>query len=359
MEFALHNSLPAFLFKQLNCCDKIAKEFLVKKFSVFFLTLAIVLAFGLAFTACGCDDTTRTSYDPIVHQSYNGGTAYKLEITKNTGKAAFTPAAGDFFILTITKAGAAPKVSSGSIQYVTGGNTFTLIHSGGGTFSVTISSSGGMISIAGSIPLDDGTAEPGPGEVSTTPPSGDNNNGNSGNNNGNSGNNNGGNNNNNGGGNKDAKTIIITGITDITGMGVIGVMGDDMGGDDARAVAANEGTVSNNSLTISLHVEEDGQITVPWTVSGSYFLVMVFYDPDDRFAEKDEYVYTNGKTWAELGITFPFEFETEEKKDTIKAKLPKYNISSATSTIPFSQFCYAPGFSGSSDGGENVDVGRY
>jgi hypothetical protein len=287
--------------------------------------LAMVLAIGLAFTSCD-NGSTKTGYDPIVHESYKGSTTYKLEITKNTGKAAFTPAAGDFFKLTITKSGAVPKVSSGTIQSVTGGNTFTLIHSGGGTFSITMSTNGGMTSIVGTIPFDDGTTETGPGGVTTTPPE--------------DGTTGGGGN---PGGGNNGKKIIITGLTGKTGRADLQICNED------KYVAIGQGTISGGSLTFSLREYSGGDnvnnglIGNSWTGSGSYYFVLQFY------ADNTWYVYTNGKSLAELGIT-------DTHGDAIISKLPTYNISSDTSTIPFSQFCYGGEAGGGSDSGDGGGV---
>jgi hypothetical protein len=121
--------------------------------------LVCLLALGSIFVSCndGSNNTNKTTYDPIVYESAKGDTAYKLELTKNTGKVAFTPAGGDFFKMTITKAGGSPQISSGSIKSVSG-NTFTLAHTSGGTFTVTANASAGMTSIGGTIPIDGGAA---------------------------------------------------------------------------------------------------------------------------------------------------------------------------------------------------------
>jgi len=124
--------------------------------------LVCLLATGLAFISCSTD--SGGSYDQVVYESVKGSTTYKLELTKDTGKAAFTPGKGDNYTMTITTSPAAPKVSKGTVDKVEG-SKLTLKHSSGGTFSVTASSSG-MTSITGSIPLDSGeTPVTGPGDV--------------------------------------------------------------------------------------------------------------------------------------------------------------------------------------------------
>ena len=66
-----------------------------------------------------------------------------------------------------------------------------------------------------------------------------------------------------------------------------------------------QGTIYGNSVTVSL-IDRNYD---SWTGSGSYYMVMYIND--------DGFVYTNGKTME-----------------------VQYNITSATSTIAFSQFLY-------------------
>jgi hypothetical protein len=126
-----------------------------------------------------------------------------------------------------------------------------------------------------------------------------------------------------GGGN----TITITGITGRTGEEAELELhsGNDW-------VAEGFGRVSNNSVIFSL-VQYDNPDTGSgpylFTGSGSYFLQLNFWtDWSD-----DSFVYTNGQTWAALGITSAV---------GITAKVPKYTISSARSSIAFSQFTRVP-----------------
>jgi hypothetical protein len=116
--------------------------------------LVLLLAIGLA----ACDSGSGgAAYDPLVYESASGDTDYTLEITMNPDKAAFTPEAGDLYKMTVTKSGETPqpKTSSGTIASIEGG-VFTLRHSGGGTFSVTVDAKGWMSKIEGAIPLDNG-----------------------------------------------------------------------------------------------------------------------------------------------------------------------------------------------------------
>jgi len=83
-------------------------------------------------------------------------------------------------------------------------------------------------------------------------------------------------------------------------------------------VSAGRGKVSSGSVKFNLVKDE---YMTPWTGSGSYYLMLVF-DQDD-----DQYYYTNGQT-----------ISISEEDENFYAKLPKYNITSATSTIAFNLF---------------------
>jgi hypothetical protein len=133
--------------------------------------IALIAIIGLSFASCGDDDDSGGSsvtYDPVEYKSSRSGTTYSLKITKNEGKAAFTPSNGDFYTLTITTAGVS-LTSNGTISI--SGNHFTLTHTATGTsFTVTISS-GEMITINGTdntqytIPVDSGEEVTAPGFV--------------------------------------------------------------------------------------------------------------------------------------------------------------------------------------------------
>jgi hypothetical protein len=117
--------------------------------------------------------------------------------------------------------------------------------------------------------------------------------------------------------NTDPKKITITGLTGESGTVEIIIRT----GAEFERVAEGEGTISNNSVTVSLK-KEDGS---DWTGAGSHYIMI---ETDDTV-----YLYTNGKTLSELGIS---------SEDDL-AKLPKYNITDATSTIAFSQFVVVGG----------------
>jgi len=122
-----------------------------------------------------------------------------------------------------------------------------------------------------------------------------------------------------GGNNTDPKTITITGITDKTGNAQI-IVGSWSGTDEILNASA-VGSVFNNSVTFLL-LDPNGN---PWTGSGSFYLRI-------NFSDGSGHIYVNGKTGDQLGIT------SSDSKAERFAKLPKYNISSVTSIIAFSQF---------------------
>ena len=63
----------------------------------------------------------------------------------------------------------------------------------------------------------------------------------------------------------------------------------------------------------------------PWNGSGSYYLYIALDDGS-------EYLYTNGKTFAELGLV------ASSSDAEFEAKTPKYSITSASSMIDFTEF---------------------
>jgi len=113
-----------------------------------------------------------------------------------------------------------------------------------------------------------------------------------------------------------AKSITITGLVEKSGDIYFGILPSST---DGTYSAAGIGTISGNSAKIDLLDVNTGE---PWTGSGSYYLAFSLED-------ESTYIYTDGKTFAQLGIT---------DLDEDAHKLPKYNISSDNSTIPFSKF---------------------
>jgi hypothetical protein len=117
------------------------------------------------------------------------------------------------------------------------------------------------------------------------------------------------------GGDGIAKTIIITGFVGKAGS-LIDIYGSTS---DGTTVFAGHEKVSGSSAVIPLV----DIFHKPWTGTGSYCLEINM--------SGYRYYYTNGKSLVELGIDV-------SGPDSDYDKLPKYNISSANSTIDFSLF---------------------
>jgi hypothetical protein len=115
-------------------------------------------------------------------------------------------------------------------------------------------------------------------------------------------------------GNKDPKTITITGI-DAGSYADIKVVNQAF-----EQVASGSGPNSSGTATLTLM---DNNFT-PWTGNGSYYLTLM--------VDTTQYMYTDGKGWDDFEITEGMD------EDEIMAKLPKYNISTANSTITFTKF---------------------
>jgi hypothetical protein len=121
------------------------------------------------------------------------------------------------------------------------------------------------------------------------------------------------------------KTINITGITGKRGAEAFIVLFSDFNDSDPTAIGF--GDVSGNSVAIPLINDN----YTPWNGSGSFYLLLEFdsdYDDDGGYF----YLYTEGKTLRSLGISSTFTLDGQA------AKIPKYKISSETSTIALSQF---------------------
>jgi len=132
-------------------------------------------------------------------------------------------------------------------------------------------------------------------------------------------------------GNTDPKTITITGLNGITGGVEVLVSSQNVG------VAGGAGIIKNNSVTIELYEYDNDDYyakMISWTGNGSYYLELFLED------QEEFYIYTNGKSFKELNIT----------EDTTVAqlfsRLPKYNISSTSSSIPFNKFKKVPEWGG-------------
>lgn len=125
------------------------------------LALLVVLVSGLI----GCD-TGNGNGGGSQAVTYTGGN-YRLEITENTNRAAYTPQSGDNFKLIEV---ISTKNMWGTIEYV--GNTETItLYPNNGSGPITVTTSGnGIINISGNGLWGDGTIFTSPGAV--TPGSG-------------------------------------------------------------------------------------------------------------------------------------------------------------------------------------------
>jgi hypothetical protein len=130
------------------------------------------------------------------------------------------------------------------------------------------------------------------------------------------------------------KTITITGLP--TGTTFVSISVQEVNGKNINVVAVKsmERNISNNSVTFSLlaYPEYEGN---PWTGSGSYFLELLGgTNTGDGFTG----YYTDGKSYVELGMK---DYPTSHM--IYYDKLPRYNITSASSTIPYSKFVHYDG----------------
>jgi hypothetical protein len=118
-----------------------------------------------------------------------------------------------------------------------------------------------------------------------------------------------------------AKSITITGLPSGTHYEIeIEIFSDD---DDYIAWGEEDEEFSGSSFTVPLY-DANSEFEKPWTGSGSYYIWL-------ELDEEDEYYYTGGKTFEQLGMT----------EDDI-SKLPKYNIKDANSIIHLNQFKAIP-----------------
>jgi hypothetical protein len=127
---------------------------------------------------------------------------------------------------------------------------------------------------------------------------------------------------NNGGGNMDPKSISITGITGLTGYVAVGLYSSP-----TDLVAGGTGTIESNTLTVALKILTAGfePSEQDWTGSGNYIVTLE--------SGGNEYIYTDGKTLTELGIT----------SDADLDKVPRLGFNSASTSVAFNKFYGAGG----------------
>jgi len=128
--------------------------------------LAITLVFTMMAVGCGNDSTDDNGPKPIKFISTDtSGNTYTLVVTP--GKANKI-AKDDSYVLTISITGQPDKVSKGTISNVSENGTLTMQPKNSeGTFTVTVTDSGQMTEISGSITVGEGEGQSvtAPGEV--------------------------------------------------------------------------------------------------------------------------------------------------------------------------------------------------
>jgi hypothetical protein len=132
-------------------------------------------------------------------------------------------------------------------------------------------------------------------------------------------------------------TITITGITQTSTERIM--MGISVG-NNLSSTASAKGKfqiLEGNSITFSLYDFQKSDVInsnyIPWKEKGDFIIQLEFKIGNNlSTAVETYYLYTDGKTWNELGVNNK---PTVAEMDT---KLPRYTISSSKSTIAFSKF---------------------
>jgi hypothetical protein len=123
--------------------------------------------------------------------------------------------------------------------------------------------------------------------------------------------------------NNNPKKITITGLTGQSGQIIISLANHI---DGASYVATGAGTISGDSVTLSL---KKYGFNIDWTDTGSYYSYVTIGSKNPLSA----YYYTNGKTFAELGITGYLSMSDMDK-------LEKISITETTTVVAFEKFRY-------------------
>ena len=131
--------------------------------------MTLLIGIMLVFAIAGCSETpTNTTPQKVTFTGTDSSGEYSLEITQNTARAAYTPRAGDSYILTVGS-----KTSTGTVVSYSSG-TFELqpADEDAESFEATVSGND-LTSITGEISWDDGSISEAPGTITTpTPPAG-------------------------------------------------------------------------------------------------------------------------------------------------------------------------------------------
>jgi len=118
------------------------KKLIAFGLSVFLLTLLLT----------GCDSLFGAGNQTVSYECIKGGSTYRLTVTQNTAKAAYTPVSGDTYILLIIT-GTQTKTSSGTVVSFSGGVLTLKPSQTTVTFTVQVSGNS-IVKISGTITLE-------------------------------------------------------------------------------------------------------------------------------------------------------------------------------------------------------------
>ena len=119
--------------------------------------LVMVLVFGMTVVGCESDNPTNDPQTVNYEGTDVSGNTYILTVTEKAGRTAYTPVAGDSYVLIIKITGQSDKKSNGTVKSVSVDGTFSLQPSVEGSVIFSIVISGAKISsIVGDIAVDGG-----------------------------------------------------------------------------------------------------------------------------------------------------------------------------------------------------------
>jgi len=128
--------------------------------------------------------------------------------------------------------------------------------------------------------------------------------------------------------------ITVTGVSGKTGHVTLDVY-YNMNVDNETVFWGSEDKISGNSVKINLR--KINEANHPFTGNGHYYLMLSFFD--DNYVNLERYYYTNGQTFASLGITQDSDFNNNNLNN-----LPKFTITSTSLplTIDLNKFQKQP-----------------
>jgi hypothetical protein len=142
--------------------------------------------------------------------------------------------------------------------------------------------------------------------------------------------------------NNNPKKITITGINGESGEVVV-ILASKLS--TLFYVATGEGTISNNSVTVSMGALGTG---IDWTGTGSYYMIVGIKIGNSSALHS--YYYTGGKTFAQLGLALTMNDLDE---------LPKVNITETMTSFAFDMFSDGDGDNSNTGIIPSVLVGRW